>query len=86
MDTLNIVIPANKTVNQFGDFVTAKNAYKHKITNIKRPKKRKARVNIKVENSIETVMRMGKSWEQSAKEVHKPSKHSNKQLYKQRKK
>lgn len=67
MDTLNIVIPANKTVNQFGDFVTAKNAYKHKITNIKRPKKRKAGMNIKVENSIETVMRMGKSWEQSAK-------------------
>ena len=86
MDTLNIVIPANKTVNQFGDFVTAKNAYKHKITNIKRPKKRKAAVNIKVENSIETVMSMGKSWEQSEKEVHKPSKHSNKQLYKQRKK
>ena len=86
MNTLNIVIPANKTVNQFGDFVTAKNAYKHKIINIKRPKKRKAGMNIKVENSIETVMRMGKSWEQSAKEVHKPSKHSNKQLYKQRKK
>ena len=86
MENLNIIIPANKTINQFGDFITSKNAYKDKITNIKRPKKRKAGINIKVENSIETVMRMGKSWEQSAKEVHKPSKHSNKQLYKQRKK
>ena len=86
MDTLNIVIPANKTVNQFGDFVMAKNAYKHEILYIKRPKKYKAGINIRVENSIETVMCMGKSWEQYAKEVHKPSKHSNKQLYKQRKK
>ena len=86
MDTLYIVIPANKTVNQFGDFVMAKNAYKHKITSIKRPKKRKTGINIRVENSIETLMCMGKIWEQSAKEVHKPSKHSNKQLYKQRKK
>lgn len=77
MDT---VIPANKTVNQFGDFVTAKNAYRYKVISVKCPKKRK------VENSFENFMRMGKSWEECAKEVHKPSRHSNKRLYKQRKK
>lgn len=80
MDT---VIPANKTVNQFGDFVTAKNAYRYKVISVKCPKKRKVRMN---ENSFENFMRMGKSWENSAKEVHKPSRHSNKRLYKQRKK
>lgn len=82
MDT---VIPANKTVNQFGDFVTAKNAYRYKVISVKCPKKRKVRMNVKVENSFENFMRMGKSWEECAKQVHKPSRHSNKRLYKQRK-
>ena len=63
MENLNIIIPANKTINQFGDFITSKNEYKDKITNIKRPNKRKARTVIKIDNSIDILMNMGKRWE-----------------------
>lgn len=47
-------IPMGYTFDEFGDYHKSNNAYKHKIKTIKQPKKRKARMNAKIENAVQT--------------------------------
>lgn len=62
------VAPLNKTTNEFGDFVTSKNKLDDRIKNIKRPKKRKARMNHKIDNAIDSVLSMGALWQNANKQ------------------
>lgn len=76
--------PQNVTVNAFGDFEKSKNAKCHKITNIKRPKKRKAQMNRKIDNAIESVMNNGYLWANAEKQIISKTKQSNNKRKRQR--
>lgn len=65
---MEFIAPLGVTVNAFGDFEKSNNALKHKITNIKRPKKRKAKQNAKIENALDNILSMGALWENATKQ------------------
>lgn len=65
--------PEGYTIDNFGDYHKSKNAYKHQIKTIKQPKKRKAKMNAKIEIAPELNAYMGAMFQKAETTVQTES-------------
>ena len=70
-------IPMGYTFDEFGEYHKSNNAYKYNIKTIKQPKKRKARMNAKIENAVQTNAYNGAMYQNAERTVQKESERTN---------
>lgn len=78
-------IPVGYTFDEFGDYHKSKNAYEHKIKTIKQPKKRKAKMNHKIEIAPQLNAYMGAMYQNAEITVQKESGRTNNKRQNKRK-
>lgn len=74
---IDFKIPEGYTFDDFGDYHKSNNAYQHKIKTIKQPKKRKAKMNHKIEIALQLNAYMGAMFQNAERTVQKESGRTN---------
>ena len=78
-------IPEGYTFDDFGDYHKSDNAYQHKIKTIKQPKKRKAKMNHKIEIAPQLNAYMGAMYQNAERTEQKESNRTNNKRKQKRK-